>query len=174
MIEFDHAVYMWVVTHRLGALNGPMWVLSALGQYGVVWFVIAGFTVRRTSRRRHWVQLGLVITLTTVIVDYVLKPAVHRERPFVTMPATHVIGSRPTDPSFPSGHTADAFAGAWTLTRVSPQPALWVLAIGIAYSRVYLGVHYPLDVLGGALTGLLSAVTIHVILRYPSGDRPHG
>lgn len=83
-------------------------------------------------------------------VAYGIKVAVDRPRPHYA-PLVRL----PTDPSFPSGHAATSFAGATMLALLVPRlaPALYVLAIGIAFSRVYVGVHYPLDVLAGAVLG---------------------
>ena len=88
-----------------------------------------------------------------------LKPMIDRERPATTHPTVVVqTPVRPGSSSFPSGHAAGAAAGAYSLTRiwVTPLPArlLWLAAAAVMSSRVYLGVHYPLDVAVGAMIGL--------------------
>jgi membrane-associated phospholipid phosphatase len=94
---------------------------------------------------------------TSAVVD-VLKLSIHRQRP-----VDHTLVPEPTSSSFPSGHAATSFACAATLAPfVSRTGAivLYVLAAGIAYSRVYVGVHYPIDVLAGAALGLLVATAL--------------
>jgi undecaprenyl-diphosphatase len=88
-------------------------------------------------------------------------------RPFEAAVAVRVIDRRPLTYSFPSGHAAGSFAAAATLAHVwAPGRAVfWGLAALIAFSRIYAGVHYPLDVLGGALLGLASAWLVHYLRR---------
>lgn len=112
------------------------------------------------------VTLGRIAALWVVMltVNYPIKSFFRRRRPFIKHVDSRVIGSRPLDDSFPSGHTAAAFAGAFLLAPEWPQlaPAFFAYATLVAFSRVYLGVHYLSDVLIGAgvgslLAGLLAA-----------------
>ena len=150
LLRLDHGLRAWVVTHRIDWLNQPIFLLSVAGLYGAVWVLIA-----------------LVLAVTTIVTDYVLKPALHRARPFEDTPEIRVIGQHSETPSFPSGHTATAVAGAFVFTRTWPAGtvAWWVLAAAIAYSRVYLGVHYPLDLVAGAIVGLGCALCIWLFTK---------
>jgi undecaprenyl-diphosphatase len=157
ILHADLALSSWVVAHRVGGLNWAMWTLSAIGRGGTVFLVIGvGLAIARRVPARGLARLLLAIVLATLVADHLLKPMVHRQRPFRQQPAIEVIGGRPDDASFPSGHAANAFAGASVLGRLLPSAAWiwWSVAAGVAVSRVYLGVHYPLDVLAGAAVGL--------------------
>jgi undecaprenyl-diphosphatase len=92
-----------------------------------------------------------------------VKAAVGEKRPSEPDPLVAI----PHSHSFPSGHTATSFAGATALSLVYPRgaPAFYVLAAGVAYSRLYLGVHFPLDVVGGAVIGAATALLLLAAVR---------
>jgi len=168
LLRLDHALRAWAVTHRIGWLDRPIFLLSTAGVAGGVWIVIA--LVLALFKRVLWRDFGrllLVLVVTNLLTDYVLKPAIHRVRPYRWTPDILVIGRHSETPSFPSGHTATAVAGAFVFTRVLPEGrvAWWLLAAAIAYSRLYLGVHYPLDLAAGAIVGIVCAAGIWRLTR---------
>jgi undecaprenyl-diphosphatase len=137
-----------------------------------VWLAIAAVCVLLWRR-----PLVLLSVLSAVVLADLtalgLRRAIGRPRPWRRYPEPLPLGHVPKDPSFPSGHTTIAFAAATVLTYYRPRwsPAFFLLAIAIGYSRIYEGVHYPLDVLGGAVLGLLCGGAVIVLLRLEAGRR---
>jgi membrane-associated phospholipid phosphatase len=161
--SIDDRAAVWIATHRFARLNDIFVWLGYLDKVGAVWVVLAIF-VGVTLR------LGVISTATLTLLTgaatfaadsacFGLKDVVERTRPFVAHPQIdplYVVHSS----SFPAGHAATAFAGATLLSYIAPRgaPGFLLLAAAIGYSRVYVGVHYPSDVLAGALVGALIGI----------------
>jgi membrane-associated phospholipid phosphatase len=128
-------------------------VLSRLGEHGGIWIAlgVAGALLDDRERRAGWLR-GAAIVGGTYAANTALKLVVGRQRP--QLPGLPPLTSTPTRLSFPSAHTATSFAGARSYSRMGlPATPLYALAGTLALSRLYLGVHYPSDVLAGALLG---------------------
>ncbi len=131
---------------------------SRLGEHGAVWLAIgaAGQALAR-SRRGRWRRATAVVA-GTYALNTAIKPLVGRRRP--ELAGLPPLSTTPTRLSFPSAHASTSFAGARCYARLGvPAPALYALALALSLSRLYLGVHYPSDVLAGALLGALVAGT---------------
>ena len=126
--------------------------LGRIGEYGAVWFLI-GIVLAfiDPDNGEDWVVAGLLGPIS-IGLNFVVKVIVRRPRPvLVGLPP---LGGAPSSLSFPSAHATSSFACATAMTRIAPEAAvLFVLAAALAACRPYLGMHYPSDVLGGALLG---------------------
>jgi undecaprenyl-diphosphatase len=146
LLAADASLRDWIVQFNAPAVDAVMWAAIAI--------VVAGWAPR--LRPVAW-QVLLALLVTQGVVDLAIKPFVARPRPFVAVATSRVVGHyRPPTYSFPSGHAALAFASATVLAFGMPRvKAVWlVLAALVAFSRIYIGVHYPLDVACGTLVGI--------------------
>jgi undecaprenyl-diphosphatase len=131
-------------------------VISDLGE-GLGWVAggIALAMLGGSKGRRAGLATAVASLAATYVVQQRVKPLFRRARPFVNRNA-RVVGIRPPDRSFPSGHTASSFAAATALAFYYPKaaPLAYTLATGVAVSRVHLGVHFPSDTAVGGVIGI--------------------
>jgi membrane-associated phospholipid phosphatase len=161
----DHAVYDAVANTPTPTLDKPATWLSKAASYSALSILIAGVLATVGGRRgRHAAVRGLTaVGATSIAANLIVKPVFARRRP---RRSTVIAGRNtrmPTSGSFPSGHTASAFAFAAAVTADLPRLAfpLYALATAVGYSRVHTGVHYPSEVMAGTVLGL----TIGTVVR---------
>lgn len=172
MVDIQLAVLDFIQNYfrtPLGDVVMPM--ITRLGNAGIFW--IATGIVLLISRKYR--RTGVVV-LAALVIDFLLcnvwlKNAVAATRPFDLNPSVQLLISRPRDYSFPSGHTAASFAAvtALYLGKMRYWYLFLVVAILIAFSRMYLYVHFPVDILGGALVGAASGFLAFAFVRNLSG-----
>lgn len=168
MNVFEASIIFWIQEHLRGALDGAAIFVTRLGDSGFI-FILLGLVllIFRKTRKAGCAAL-FALLLDFLIVNVTLKDIVARPRPFIVNDAviplvTNVSAYR----SFPSGHSASAFAASFAVWRTSKKGDAAVKAVGasslvlaaiVALSRLYAGVHYPTDVLAGCAIGFMCAV----------------
>ena len=166
----DRAVFVWVVEHRAGPLDPVFVGLGVVGYAGLLWLALAALVVLRAGRPPFRTLAAAAIAVWGAdLATLAIKAAVGRPRPFETVPEADPLLAGTVGSSFPSGHAATSFAGAVILSYLVPRaaPALLALAFAVAFSRVYVGVHYPADVLAGAALGCVAGLAGTRLVRAP-------
>ncbi len=159
--QLDIDILIFIQEHlRVEALNGVFKFITTLGDSGIFWVVLSLILIIPKKTRIIGITSILAILIGALFTNVILKNAVGRIRPYETYEQIILLAKRAVDYSFPSGHSCASFASATALMLMLKKryaiPFL-ILAILIAYSRLYLGVHYPSDVIFGILIGVGAA-----------------
>lgn len=151
----DWSILHWIQEHlRCGALDFLLPKLTLLGEGGAVWIAVGLALLLSKKYRKYGVCLLGALVAGLLICNIGLKNLVARPRP-CWLETIDLLVKNPKDYSFPSGHTWSTVTGAWVATAANRKFG-WVaipLAAALAFSRLYLYVHFPSDILAGALIG---------------------
>lgn len=190
---FDHSAFQWIQEHVwCGFLDVVMPMITFLGEGGFFWILLAVVFLFSKKYRKVGVTMAFALIVMLLVNDLTLKNIFARVRPFNFEPFADLYASfpvvdgkpdllvsLPSSFSFPSGHTSSSFAAATAILlnkKWKVGVPAFVLAILIGFSRNYLMVHYPTDVLFGALMGIAYAVIAYFLIAkfvYPLFDK-HG
>jgi len=159
----DKAILMGIQEYiRNDYLTPVMLFVTRIGSLGAVWLFMAALLAWGRNTRVQGI-LSLVSILFCGGVSECLKHAVMRPRPFLQIPDLTLLGPLPHSFSFPSGHTVCAFALAFIIWRTCRGSfRVWIMAFAavMAFSRLYLGAHYPTDVLAGVMIAYFGSAFI--------------
>lgn len=175
IINFDTVSLLWIQeTLRLPFLNPVMIFITSIGNYALVWIAISVSLVIPQKTRRIGIMSLVALLVSFLLNNLILKEVVGRIRPYEVISGLELLVNPATDLSFPSGHTGNSFAVAVVLFQKLPRkygiPSL-ILASLIGISRLYIGIHYPTDVLAGAVIGTLIAILVVKLFEYSTNTQ---
>ena len=170
LYQTEEKTLLWIQAHmRRTWLTFVMKCITCLGNGGVFWLTIALCSFWFPAYRITGTAIVLSQIFSVIFSNGILKNVIARPRPQETISKLCILIRRPRDFSFPSGHTSSSFAAAVILLQTTP---LWlgllslIIAVLIAFSRLYLGVHFPSDVVCGAVLGIIFGAAALLLFRF--------
>lgn len=163
--DFDRALFRALFRLKWGPLTHVMRTFTVVGTAGALWGFIAAAAFLMTGLGLPDLLVPWSAVAGAWLVAEGTKYLFNRARPFISDMEIAPLIKTPSSSSFPSGHSATAAAGAISLSVIYPAfaPVLLLAGLLVAISRIYLGVHYPIDVLAGLLIGALSAGVVLLV-----------
>ncbi|EOR27542.1 MULTISPECIES: phosphatase PAP2 family protein [Clostridium] len=138
-------------------MDSIMVLITKLGDRGLIWIIISVILLVSKKYKRIGITMIVALLLTSIIGEGIIKNIIQRPRVFNSINDIELIIKAPSSYSFPSGHTASSFAAAMVLGYYIKEYKylFYFLAFLVAFSRLYLWVHYPSDIVGGMIFGII-------------------
>ena len=167
LLEIDGQILIWIQENlRCAPLTPVIKAITYTGNGGIIAIVAAVLLMIIPKTRKLGFLCGAALIVDLLLVVLTIKPAVARVRPYEVVEGLKLIIERQHDASFPSGHSAATFTIASVMLYEVPRrisiPVL-IFAFLMGFSRLYVGVHYPTDVLCGAMIGVIIGLTVCVV-----------
>ncbi len=158
----DKIVFDFMMQIHNPLFDFVMPIITRLGDKGFIWICLALVLLGFKKSKRYGIAILLSLLLTVILGEVIIKPMVQRIRPFIFY-SLDILIEGPISFSFPSGHTASSFSvfGIFLFAIKKYRLPCFILAFLIAFSRLYLGVHYFTDVVAGGALGLIDAYIVY-------------
>lgn len=171
----DAQILLWIQnTLRQPFLNPLMKFVTSLGDSGSIWIFLALFCLFFHKMRKGGKAVLIALLLSFIVNNLILKRLFGRIRPYDVIEGLTILIHKPGEFSFPSGHTASSF-GAATAFYINGDKRWGVAAIflaaAIGFTRMYVGVHYPTDVLGGMISGIFTGILSSWMVNHIEGRK---
>lgn len=169
-LQMDANFLLWIQENLRQDFLTPFWTgITSLGNGGWFWLALSLLLTIFPKTRKVGLLALCSMALCALVTNVCLKNLIARPRPYTQIPGLTPLIPPQKDWSFPSGHTTASFACAGIYWRMLPKKygiAALVLAFLITFSRLYVGVHYPTDVLAGLIIGLLGSWIVYKLYRH--------
>ena len=160
LVQLDQNILLFIQEYiRQDWMNWFWKGITHLGDAGIIWIILAVLLLISKRTRKAGIAAILALLLSLLITNVCIKNTVARIRPYEVIDGLRLMIEKQKDFSFPSGHTSASFAAACAFYHTLPKKwgiAAVILAVLISLSRLYVGVHYPSDVLGGLIIGIFA------------------
>lgn len=174
MQEIDNKVLNFILYNlRNSLLDNVMVFITALGNIGFIWIVISIIFLFSKKYRKYGMCILLLLLIGAILCDIIMKPMIGKIRPCNVNINIPLLINRPTSYSFPSGHSMSSFAAATIIFMVNKRCGIfaYIFAFLVAFSRLYLYVHYPIDVVCGGLIGIILAIMISYLFNFRNQNK---